>query len=150
MEIADQFFWPGMGADIRGFCLSCDVCQRMSAKRRVRPVPLQPLSIINEPLSRVAIDLVGLSVTTVVRRSSLQPHRPPQVCGLNLCGRSPPLYVLASGQTARNLVRTGHSVYLFLWVNYTSYWESNQPSSLHSTPVPEAVLGQIHERGAGI
>ena len=31
----------------------------MSAKGRVPPVPLQPLPIITEPFSRVAIDLVG-------------------------------------------------------------------------------------------
>ena len=59
MKIGDKFFWPGMGADIRDFCRSCDVCQRMSSKGRVRPVPLQPLPIITEPFSRVAIDLVG-------------------------------------------------------------------------------------------
>ena len=59
MKIGECFFWPGMGADIRDFCRSCDRCQRTSAKGRVRPVPLQPLPVITEPFSRVAIDLVG-------------------------------------------------------------------------------------------
>ncbi|XP_076030915.1 uncharacterized protein LOC143019101 [Oratosquilla oratoria] len=59
MKIADKFFWPGMAVDIRDFCRSCDICQRMSSKGRVRPVPLHPLPIITEPFSRVAIDLVG-------------------------------------------------------------------------------------------
>lgn len=59
MKIGDKFFWPGMGADIRDYCRSCDICQRMAAKGRVRPVPLHPLPIITEPFSRVAIDLVG-------------------------------------------------------------------------------------------
>ncbi|XP_076060384.1 uncharacterized protein LOC143036684 [Oratosquilla oratoria] len=59
MKIADKFFWPGMAVDIRDFCRSCDICQRMSNKDRVRPVPLHPLPIITEPFSRVAIDLVG-------------------------------------------------------------------------------------------
>ncbi|XP_076033642.1 uncharacterized protein LOC143020782 [Oratosquilla oratoria] len=59
MKIADKFFWPGMAVDIRDFCRSCDICQRMSSKGRVTPVPLHPLPIITEPFSRVAIDLVG-------------------------------------------------------------------------------------------
>ena len=59
LKVADQFFWPGMGSDIRAFCRSCDKCQRFSAKGRVRPVPLQPMPIVTEPFARVAIDLVG-------------------------------------------------------------------------------------------
>ena len=48
-----------MCADIRDYCRSCDKYQRMSAKGRVRLVPLQPLPVVTEPFSRVAIDLVG-------------------------------------------------------------------------------------------
>ncbi|XP_076058196.1 uncharacterized protein LOC143035258 [Oratosquilla oratoria] len=59
MKIVDKFFWPGIAVDIRDFCRLCDICQRMSSKGRVRPVPLHPLPIITEPFSRVAIDLVG-------------------------------------------------------------------------------------------
>lgn len=32
----------------------------MSGKGRVRPVPLKPFPIINEPFSWVAVDIVGL------------------------------------------------------------------------------------------
>ena len=59
LRVGEQFYWPGMGADIRDFCRSCDKCQRMCHKGRVRPVPLKQLPIITEPFSRVAIDLVG-------------------------------------------------------------------------------------------
>ena len=58
-KIADQFFWPGMGTDIRVHCRSCDKCQRFSQKGRVRPAPLQPMPIVTEPFARIAIDLVG-------------------------------------------------------------------------------------------
>ncbi|XP_050701836.1 uncharacterized protein LOC126988072 isoform X2 [Eriocheir sinensis] len=58
-KVADQFFWPGMGTDIRVHCRSCDKCQRFSQKGRVRPAPLQPMPIVAEPFARVAIDLVG-------------------------------------------------------------------------------------------
>ena len=59
MRVVDQFFWPGMCSDVRDFVRSCDKCQRMSHKGRVKPVPLKPLPIITEPFSRCAIDLVG-------------------------------------------------------------------------------------------
>ncbi|XP_076055021.1 uncharacterized protein LOC143033448 isoform X2 [Oratosquilla oratoria] len=59
LKVAEQFYWPGMGTDIRTFCRSCDKCQRFSAKGRVPPVPLQPMPIVTEPFARVAIDLVG-------------------------------------------------------------------------------------------
>ena len=58
-KIRDHFYWPGMGTDIRNFCRSCDRCQRMSSKGKLRPVPLKPLPILSEPFSRVAIDIVG-------------------------------------------------------------------------------------------
>ncbi|XP_069984657.1 uncharacterized protein [Penaeus vannamei] len=59
MLIRDHFYWPNMGAEIRDFCKSCDKCQRMSSRGRVRPVLLKPMPILTEPFSRVSIDLVG-------------------------------------------------------------------------------------------
>ncbi|XP_069970993.1 uncharacterized protein [Penaeus vannamei] len=59
MRIRDHFYWPNMGAEIRDFCKSCDKCQRMSSRGRVRSVPLKPMPILTEPFSRVSIDLVG-------------------------------------------------------------------------------------------
>ncbi|XP_069988596.1 uncharacterized protein [Penaeus vannamei] len=59
MRIRDHFYWPNMGAEIRDFCKSCDKCQRMSSRGRVRPVPLKPMLILTEPFSLVSIDLVG-------------------------------------------------------------------------------------------
>ena len=58
-KVSTHFFWPGMGADIRDYCRSCDICQRKSYKGRVKNVPLQPLPVITEPFSRVAVDIVG-------------------------------------------------------------------------------------------
>ena len=58
-KVRDIFFWPGMGRDIALFCRSCDKCQRMSAKGRVKPAPLIPLPVITEPFARCAIDIVG-------------------------------------------------------------------------------------------
>ncbi|XP_037774824.1 uncharacterized protein LOC119571714 [Penaeus monodon] len=58
-RVTDQFYWPSMGSDVRDFCRSCDKCQRMSHKGRVKPVPIKPMPIITEPFLRVAIDIVG-------------------------------------------------------------------------------------------
>jgi transposase InsO family protein len=57
-KIASQFFWPGASMDTRLFCQSCDICQRMSPKR-VPPVQLVKMPIIDVPFSRVSMDIVG-------------------------------------------------------------------------------------------
>ena len=64
MRVVGQFYWPNMIRDIKDFCNSCDKCQRMSPKGRVKPVPLQQLPIVTEPFSRVSIDLVGPLIPT--------------------------------------------------------------------------------------
>lgn len=45
MRIRDQVYWPGMGADIRDYCRSCDKCQG-----RLEPVPLKPIVYNNGPI----------------------------------------------------------------------------------------------------
>lgn len=59
MRLRQHFFWPSVTSDVRTFCQSCDVCQRLSPKGRVKSVPLEPMPIVTEPFSKVAIDLVG-------------------------------------------------------------------------------------------
>jgi len=54
-----HFYWPGMCADIRRFCQSCDQCQRTIPKGRVSKVPVQRMPLIDEPFRRVAVDIVG-------------------------------------------------------------------------------------------
>ena len=58
-RITSSFHWPGILADVTRFCRSCDVCQRTIPKGRVTQVPLGEIPLIDEPFSRVAIDLVG-------------------------------------------------------------------------------------------
>lgn len=59
LRVKDKFHWPGLTTDIRDHCRSCDKCQRLGSKGRVKPVPLKQMPIITEAFSRVAIDLVG-------------------------------------------------------------------------------------------
>src|SRR5260221_2407879 len=58
-RVVSQFFWPGMGAEVKRFCKSCDICQRTIPKGRVTKVPLGSMPLIDTPFSRVVIDLVG-------------------------------------------------------------------------------------------
>ena len=55
----NRVHWPGEQADIRRFCLSCDICQRTIPKGRVPAVPLGQMPIISEPFQRIVEDLVG-------------------------------------------------------------------------------------------
>ena len=59
MKVADHFYWPGMSGDIKRYCQSCDICQKMSPKGRNKPVPLEKMPIIRTPFERIAIDIVG-------------------------------------------------------------------------------------------
>ena len=58
-KVISNFYWPGIQADIRRYCQSCDICQRTIQKGRVTNVPLGTTPLIDSPFERVAIDLVG-------------------------------------------------------------------------------------------
>lgn len=58
-KVMAHFYWPGLGADIRRYCQSCDTCQRTIPKGRVTKIPLGDMPIIDTPFERVAVDLVG-------------------------------------------------------------------------------------------
>lgn len=59
LRLREHFFWTSVSTDLKKFCRSCDKCQRLSQKGRVRNAPLYPIPIITEPFSKVAIDIVG-------------------------------------------------------------------------------------------
>ncbi|XP_077868511.1 uncharacterized protein LOC144359184 [Saccoglossus kowalevskii] len=55
-KILTNFFWPGIQADVKRYCQSCDICQRTIPKGRVTKVPLGHIPIIEEPFRRVAVE----------------------------------------------------------------------------------------------
>lgn len=59
-KVYETFYWPGIEAAIERFCKSCETCQRFTHKGKVKPVPLSHMSLVSEPFSKVAIDIVGL------------------------------------------------------------------------------------------
>lgn len=58
-RILSSFYWPGIGADVKRFCRSCDICQRTVPKGRVGKVPLGSLPVIDRVFDRVSVDLIG-------------------------------------------------------------------------------------------
>ena len=57
-RIWTDFYWPGMCGDVRRYCTSCDQCQKMSPRGRVKKVPLAAKSLVDEPFRRVAVVLI--------------------------------------------------------------------------------------------
>ena len=58
-RVLSEFYWPGVQADTKRFCRSCDICQRTLPKGRVGKVPLGKMPLIEIPFKRVAVDLIG-------------------------------------------------------------------------------------------
>ena len=58
-RVLSEFHWPGIQADVKRFCQSCDVCQKTVPKGKITKVPLQQMPFIDEPFKRVAVDLIG-------------------------------------------------------------------------------------------
>ncbi|XP_067105502.1 retrovirus-related Pol polyprotein from transposon 412 [Osmerus mordax] len=57
-RIQPRFLWPGMRADVERLCRTCPECQK-TAPQKPPPAPLIPLPIIETPLERLGMDLVG-------------------------------------------------------------------------------------------
>ncbi len=59
-RILRNFFWPGIKSDVARYCRSCHVCQVVGKPNQViRPAPLRPIPVMQEPFSRVILDCVG-------------------------------------------------------------------------------------------
>ncbi|PIK41284.1 hypothetical protein BSL78_21861 [Apostichopus japonicus] len=58
-RIQAYFYWPGLQADVKRYCASCDICQRTFPKGKVQRVPLDKMPLIDTPFRRIAVDLVG-------------------------------------------------------------------------------------------
>ena len=50
--------WPGVVRDVNRMCAACPICQKAKPTSTTK-APLQPLPVIKEPLTRLAMDIVG-------------------------------------------------------------------------------------------
>lgn len=57
-RIMTNFFWPGVRRDAAEMCKACGACQK-TATRRTPRYPLVPLPIVEQPFTRIAMDMVG-------------------------------------------------------------------------------------------
>ena len=58
-RITTSFYWPGIYADVKRYCSSCDTCQRTVKRGSVPKAPLGKMPLVDVPFKRVAVDLVG-------------------------------------------------------------------------------------------
>ncbi|XP_048357553.1 uncharacterized protein LOC125435398 [Sphaerodactylus townsendi] len=54
-----NFYWPKLAQDVRAYCNSCPICQRVGKSGCKAKAPSQPLPIMGEAFQRVGIDIVG-------------------------------------------------------------------------------------------
>ena len=58
-RITKHFYWPGIVKSVKEYCRSCDSCQRLGKGVKKTVGKLHSLPLVNEPFSRIAIDIVG-------------------------------------------------------------------------------------------
>ena len=54
-----HFYWPSITKDVKDFCRSCDICQRLGKCAPNPPAPLHNLPLVEKQFSQIAIDIVG-------------------------------------------------------------------------------------------
>ena len=59
-KVYRDFYWPGMQAEIKRFCASCDKCKKNSIKRQDSKVPLEHMPLSHRPGEEGAINSVSL------------------------------------------------------------------------------------------
>uniref|UniRef100_A0A8C5MGP5 Gypsy retrotransposon integrase-like protein 1 n=1 Tax=Leptobrachium leishanense TaxID=445787 RepID=A0A8C5MGP5_9ANUR len=58
-RLTRAFFWPRLSEDVREYCRTCPTCQKTGKTGDHPKAPLHPMPIIQEPFSRVAVDIIG-------------------------------------------------------------------------------------------
>jgi transposase InsO family protein len=58
-RIVEEFWWPGLSADITEHIKRCEPCNRADAHSKAADVGLQPLPLLSGPNQRVHIDMFG-------------------------------------------------------------------------------------------
>ncbi len=60
LGILKHFFWPHVKRDVSAYIKTCHVCQLTGKpSQSMKPAPLQPISVVNEPFTHLIVDCVG-------------------------------------------------------------------------------------------
>ena len=57
-RILQRFYWPTLYRDVAEYCRTCEPCQK-SSHYKTRRAPLIPMPVIEQPFSRIAMDIIG-------------------------------------------------------------------------------------------
>ena len=58
-RLQQEWFWPGMGDEVKNYCQSCPTCQSCNYPSNKQPAPLEPMPPANRFNQRVHLDLLG-------------------------------------------------------------------------------------------
>ncbi|XP_068239313.1 uncharacterized protein [Palaemon carinicauda] len=59
-RLLDDYYWPGMKADVKHHIESCHPCQVTGKpNQKIPPAPLVPITVPNSPFEKVIVDCVG-------------------------------------------------------------------------------------------
>ena len=58
-RLVRHFYWPGISRDVKEFCRTCDICQRLGKGPSPAVAPLHSIPLVSEPFCQIAIDIVG-------------------------------------------------------------------------------------------
>jgi hypothetical protein len=58
-RLTPHFFWPKLAKNVKEYCKTCDICQRVGKGPKPKVAPLIRVPVLSEPFTRIAIDVVG-------------------------------------------------------------------------------------------
>ncbi|XP_076069765.1 uncharacterized protein LOC143041641 [Oratosquilla oratoria] len=122
-KILTHFYWPKMKRDISSYISTCHRCQVAGKPHpSVKPFPLQPIPVIEEPFGRIVIDCVGPLPKT--------PRGNQFLFTMIDCATRYPEAIPLRRITAKNVVRA--LIYFFTQVDLPTVVQSNQGSNFTS------------------
>ena len=81
LQVADEFYWKGLHADVKQLCQHCDRCQRTNPQLQKSRAELHPIPV-TKVWHRVGIDLVGLCLRQGQATNTSSPYQTTSQSGL--------------------------------------------------------------------
>ena len=122
-KITCHFYWPKVKSDVAEYCKTCSVCQKVGKPNQViKPAPLKPIPVIEEPFAKIIIDCVGPLPKTRKGHQYLLT----MMCASSKFPEAIPLRSIHSKNIMRELIK------YFSWVGIPKVIQSDQGSNFTS------------------